>query len=104
MKRAVQLTVFVLCVLFTVGAIVNVFSDNSDVEKLAKEVACEGASAGPGTKPQAPAAPCSMSVTRMSRTPIGQSFELSGRGVTRRIRCTRSLIMFGEYSCSLEGG
>jgi hypothetical protein len=105
MKRAAQLAVFVLCVAFTIGAIVNVFVDNTEVEKLAKEVACEGASAAPGTRPAAPAkgpAECAMSMTRMSRTPFGQSFEFSGRSVTRRIRCTRSLVMFGEYSCAVE--
>lgn len=107
MKRAVQLLVFGLCVVFTVGAIVNVFADNTEVEKLAKEVACEGAPAKPGTKPAASAPgdlQCTMSMTRMSRTPFGQSFEFTGRGLTRRIKCTRSAVLFGEYACSVEGG
>lgn len=106
MKRAVQLLVFGLCVVFTVGAIVNVFADNTEVEKLAKEVACEGAPAKPGEKPAASpgGAQCAMSMTRMSRTPFGQSFEFSGRGLTRRIQCTRSAVLFGDYACSVEGG
>ena len=118
MKRAAQLAVFVLCVVFTVGAIVNVFSDNAEVEKLAGQVACDTppaaatatATAKPGARPAATATPgaaanpgaCAMTMTRMSRSPFGQSFEFTGRSSTRRIRCTRSLFMFGEYSCVPE--
>ena len=50
MKRAVQVLIFVLCVGFTIAAIVNVFADNSEVELMAKGVACEGIKAKPGTK------------------------------------------------------
>lgn len=108
MKRAARVLVFVLCVGFTIASIINVFADNSEVEKLAKEVACEaGAPAKPekpaGNKPAA-AAPglCNLSMTKMARTPFSQSFEYSGGGKTRRIRCVRSLILVGEYACVNE--
>ncbi|MEZ4299479.1 MAG: hypothetical protein R3B70_31305 [Polyangiaceae bacterium] len=105
MKKAARLLVFVLCVGFTVAAIVNVFADNSEVEQMAKNLACEGI----GVKPIPPTAPpgtrpseCPMTVTKMSRSPFGQSFELTGKAGTRHIRCERSLLFAGSYSCAPE--
>jgi len=107
--------VFLLCVGFTVAAIVNVFGDNAEVEQMAKSKACEAAQAAQA-KPAKPAAPpakpaatgaaaageCSMAMTRMSRTPFAQSFEFTGQSSTRNIRCTRSLIFVGDYACAAE--
>lgn len=105
MKRAAQLLIIVLCVAFTIASIINVFADNSEVEQMAKGLACEGikpkplpVTAPPGAKPN----DCPMTMTRMSRTPFGQSLEFSGTSVTRHIRCTRSLILFGSYECRPE--
>lgn len=102
MKRAVQLAIIVLCVVFTVSAIINVFADNTEVLEMAKGVACEGVkvkpipvTAPPGTRPS----DCPMAMTRMARTPIGQSFEFTGNGLTKEIECKRSLILVGSYSC-----
>lgn len=110
MKRAAKVVVFLLCVGFVVAAIVNVFGDHTEVEKLAKEIACDAApskpAAPPAGKPAAAtaAAPglCALAMTRMSRTPFGQSYEYTGSNSTRRIRCTRSLIFVGEYACVTE--
>lgn len=105
MKKAARLIVFALCVLFTIAAVVNVFGDNTEVEQMAKTVACAGVAvkpvpvtAPPGTRPS----DCPMAMTKMSRTPLGQSFEYSGKNETKRIRCTRSLIFAGAYSCAAE--
>ncbi len=105
MKKAGQWLVLLLCVGFSVAAVINVFSDNTQVEQMAKAAGCEGVNqkpipktAPPGTKPS----DCGMTITHMSRTPFGQSFEMQGSGVTRHIRCTRSLILFGEYACTPE--
>ncbi|MBK8254655.1 MAG: hypothetical protein IPK82_18580 [Polyangiaceae bacterium] len=105
MKKAARMIVFVLCVAFTIAAIVNVFGDNTEVEQMAKAMACEGVAvkpvpvtAPPGTRPS----DCPMAMTKMSRTPLGQSFEYSGKNGTKRIRCTRSLIFAGDYSCAAE--
>lgn len=109
MKRAAQVVVFLLCVGFVVAAIVNVFGDHTEVEKLAKETACEAAqpkpAAPPAGKPAAAAAApglCAMTMTKMSRTPFGQSYEYTGSNSMRRIQCTRSLILVGEYACLNE--
>ena len=98
---------FVLCVGFTIAAIVNVFGDNAVVEHMAKSAACEAAQAKPAkpaAKPPAPAKSdeCNMAMTRMSRTPFGQSFEYTGMNSTRQISCRRSLIFVGSYSCAVE--
>jgi hypothetical protein len=105
MKQAAKLAVFVLCVAFCVAAVINVFGDNAEVEQMAKDKACEGIP----IKPIPPTAPpsvkqgdCGMAMTRMSRTPFGQTFEYSGKSPTRSIRCTRSVILFGAYSCAVQ--
>lgn len=105
MKRAARIAVFLLCVGFSVAAVVNVFGDNTEVKALAKEIACEGVpvkpippTAPPGTRPS----DCAVSETRSSRTPFGQSFEFTGKAGTKKIGCTRSLIFVGEYSCKAE--
>jgi uncharacterized protein (DUF305 family) len=114
MKRAARFVVLLLCVAITVAAIANVVIDNTEVRQMAQNTACEAAAQAKGQKPgaaatakpaaQAPAAPddCRMTMTMMSRTPLGQSFEYSGGGSTRRIRCTRSLIFAGDYTCTTE--
>jgi len=106
MKRAVRIAVFVLCVVFSVAAVVNVFADNTEVEAMAGRIACEGAtvkplppSAPPGSKPSET---CAMTMTKLSRTPFAQSFEFSSRAGTRRVRCSRSLILVGDYACAAE--
>lgn len=105
MKKALRAAVFLLCIGFSVAAVVNVFADNTEVEQMAKEKACEGvavkplpAAAPPGAKP----GDCAMSMTRMSRTPFAQSFEYSGKNPTRHISCKRSLILVGAYACTAE--
>ncbi len=105
MKKAGQWLILALCVGFSVAAVVNVFGDNAAVEEMAKGVACEGLptkpipkTAPPGTKPSA----CTMTVTKMSRTPFGQSFEMTGGGVTRHIRCSRAFVLAGAYACAPE--
>ncbi|MCC6555213.1 MAG: hypothetical protein IT372_19800 [Polyangiaceae bacterium] len=91
MKRAVQTTFFVLCVLFSVAAVYNVFADNAEVEQQARAVACgdQGAS-------------CSPQMTRMERTPFGQTFEFATAKRTVGVRCTRAFVLAGEYSCALR--
>ncbi len=89
MKRAGQLLFFVLCVGFTLSAVYNVFSDNAAVEQKARAIACgdQGAS-------------CAAKVTRLERTPFGQTFELATPKRTVGVKCVRALVLVGEYGCS----
>jgi hypothetical protein len=105
MKRAARIAVFLFCVAFSIAAIINVFADNTEVQQMAKEVACDAIpvkplpkTAPPGSRPSE----CNMAMTHLSRTPFGQSFEYQGNSITRHIGCRRSLILFGSYKCAAE--
>lgn len=89
MKRAVQTIIFLLCVVFSVAAVVNVLADNAEVEALAVAAAC----ADQGTT-------CHPQKTRMERTPLAQSFELVTPKRTVEVRCVRALVLVGDYACS----
>jgi hypothetical protein len=89
-KRAGQISVFVLCLVFTVSAVYNVFSDNAAVERMASAVACGD---------QGPT--CNARITRLTRTPFGQTFEWATPKRTVGVKCVRQLVLVGEYSCTV---
>jgi hypothetical protein len=91
MRRAVQTILFLLCVVFTVSAAVNVLGDNAEVEVMAKAAACAGEGAT-----------CHPQATRMERTPIAQSFDFVTAKRKVEVRCARSLLLVGEYSCAVR--
>ena len=91
MRRAFQTILFLLCLVFSVSAAVNVLGDNAEVEAMAKAVACAGE--GSTCHPQA---------TRMERTPLSQSFDFATAKRKVEVRCVRSLFLVGEYSCALR--
>ena len=91
MKRAVQTIVFVLCVVFSLAAVVNVLGDNAEVEAMANAVACAGEGAT-----------CHPQKTRMERTPIARSFEIVTARRKVQVRCARSLVLVGDYSCAVR--
>ncbi|MGK3962406.1 hypothetical protein WMF38_56030 [Sorangium sp. So ce118] len=102
MKRFVQLAIFVLCVAFSASAAYNVFSDNADVERRAALVAC-GEEAAPGAPEGRRASDgCRAQVTRLERTPFGQTFEFTTAKRTVDVRCERALVLAGEYGCKLR--
>ena len=75
--------VVLTCVVVSIAGMVNVFSDNADVVAKAKEIGCPR--------------PCSL--TRMERNPFAQTFEFQSTAGTLGVKCVRSSIFFGEYSC-----
>jgi hypothetical protein len=89
-KRAGQIFVFVLCLVFTVSAVYNVFSDNAAVERMAGAAACgdQGAT-------------CNARITRLTRTPFGQTFEMATPKRTVGVKCVRQLVLVGDYSCTV---
>ena len=90
-KRAVQILLTLFCFAFTAAAILNVFSDNTEVEQLAETTACRDE--GPG---------CAPKLTRLSRTPFGQSLQFSTRKKNVEVRCARALRLVGPYECAFE--
>ncbi|EYF03698.1 hypothetical protein [Chondromyces apiculatus] len=91
MKRAAQTLLIFLCLAFTAAAAFNVFSDNTEVEQLARTVACRDESSG-----------CAPTLTQLSRTPFGQSMQFSTLKKNVGIRCSRTLMLVGPYECSRE--
>jgi hypothetical protein len=76
--------VVLTCVVVSVAGLVNVFSDNAEIEAKAKEIGC-------------PRPACT--TTRMERSPFAQTFDFQSTLGTIRVKCVRSAIFFGDYSC-----
>jgi hypothetical protein len=72
------------CVVVSIAGLVNVFSDNADIVAKAKEIGC-------------PRPLCTL--TRMERSPFAQTFEFQSTVGTIGVKCVRSSIFFGDYSC-----
>ena len=94
MKRFVQLAVFGLCVAFSVSAVYNVLSDNAEVERMAALVACGEDGAAPGPALRASEG-CKARMTRLERTPFGQTFEFT---TAKRPAHSASMRRFGPFA------
>ena len=88
MKRSVQTGVAILCVVVSGAGVYNVVADNADVEHMAEGAACDGAPAG-----------CKAEKTMMERTPFAQTFEYATPKRRVSVRCTRALVLVGDYAC-----
>jgi hypothetical protein len=88
-KNVINFVILLLCVLITLASIMNVAVDNTEVIAMAKTAACEG-------KPK-----CDMTQTAMMRLPIWQAITFSGGKQIVEVRCQRSLIAIGDYSCKV---
>jgi hypothetical protein len=74
----------------------NVISDNAEVERLAQEAACGG---GVGKPAQLG---CTARKTMMERTPIGQTFQFATTHKEVTVKCSRSMLLIGDYACELR--
>lgn len=86
MQQAIKPALSVLLVLLSILGLFNVYGDNSDVEAMAKEVACEG---------------CESTLTRLERTPIAQTFHLQTQKALFVVKCQRAGIFLGNYDCKV---
>ena len=78
----------IVCIVGSAGAIYNVNSDVAEVQALAEVAAC-GAE---GCK----------QLLGLQRMPTSQQFTFQiqdGSAQTAIVECTRSLLLFGDYSC-----
>ncbi len=102
MKRFLQLAIFGFCVAFSVSAAYNVLSDNAEVERMAALVACgEDGAASSGEQRRASEG-CRAQMTRLERTPFGQTFEFATAKRSAGVRCEREFVLAGEYTCKLR--
>lgn len=85
--------VAVFCLVGSFLALFNVYSDLGPVQKNAETVAC-----GPNG--------CS-TLIGMERTPIAVTFRFQvqrNKADTAQVRCSRSFLLLGDYSCLKEYG
>ncbi len=95
-KRIIRPIISVTLVVLTVLGLNNVYSDNSELRKLAEQTAC-------GSEP------CATHLLEMQRSPIAQSFRFQtgkneGEAMTgeRSVRCQREFVFLGEYACAVQ--
>lgn len=70
----------------SVFGLINVYSDNSEVEAQARELACPG---------------CASTLTRLERSPISQTYYLQVDASTEvAVKCQRGAIFFLPYECT----
>ena len=84
-KSYARLFLAIACIVVSIAAVVNVFGDNDEVQKRAKEVAC------------APRVACDLA--RADRTPFAQTFDYRSTPGPVTVKCTRGAIFFGDYDC-----
>ena len=86
-KAYLRLLLAVACIVVSLAALINVFSDNADVLARAKAVGC-------------PTGPCNEA--RVDRTPFAQTFDFRTTPGMVTVRCARGAIFFGEYDCKKQ--
>jgi hypothetical protein len=91
MKAFLRTFVPLVCLIATVQALSAVYSDNTEVFKAAERLACKEG--------------CVRTIGE-ERTPFYQRFRFQvsiDPQLAVSINCTRSLVLFGEYSCEPMG-
>ena len=84
-----RLVISVVCVVASVLALYNVYSDNTEVVAEAERIAC----GKPG---------CALKKIREERSPVTQTFGFQTvlePPTTQEISCRRQFLLVGEYSC-----
>ena len=98
-RSIVRSLVFALCVGVTIAGLLNVYGDNQEVVGKAELAACHGE-------------PCAVTMTRLERSAISQTFTFQTRlvekgrstdGATVDVVCRRAFWIVGEYACTAQG-
>jgi len=95
-KQLVRPVTTVLLLGITVLGLINVYGDNAEVKNQARMVACGGKE-------------CPTQVTRLERTPLGQTFDIAAEpngvrkgSVTATVKCARSKVLIGDWECQAQ--
>ncbi len=100
-KRFIRPLISATLIGASVLGLLNVYADNADVVRNAEGVACD-------QKPD-----CTARLTRVDRSPLAQSFgfalsyemqgdkKVTGRPTDRAVKCSRTLVLLGDYTCEL---
>ena len=91
MRKIWVLFLVVVCVLSAWCAYDNVLSDIEPIRALAEAAACK-------------LKPCAErhAMTKLDRTPLGQSFEFTWQSGIVVVECKRSGVVFGTRACSAK--
>lgn len=98
-KRILRPVLSVVLIGASVLGLLNVFGDNAEEEAAAKRLACGAQS------------DCDAQITRLSRTPLGQSFTFGlgyeggkrGQRPTEvSVSCKRAYVLLGSWACAIE--
>jgi hypothetical protein len=87
----VRKLIAVLCVVGSFLALYNVYSDIAPVQRHAESVACAGKLCA--------------NLIGLERSPIALVFRFQverNKATTAQVRCTRSFVLLGDYSCSKD--
>ena len=97
-RNIVRPLVFALCVGVTIAGLLNVYGDNQEVVGKAETAACGGAA-------------CAVTMTRLERSAISQTFTFQTRlvekgrstdGTTVDVVCKRAFWLVGDYTCTAQ--
>lgn len=89
-RRTLSTLVFAAGIAFSAACFYNVLGDNTAVVADAQKVACGDLGAD-----------CKAKITYMSRTPIGQTFQITTPKRSVEVSCRRAAILVGGWSCGL---
>jgi hypothetical protein len=74
-----------------IAGVVNVYADAGPIEHMARAKVCERH--GP---------PCHERLGRVLRTPFFHDMDFTDAGRNVTIRCSRSFVFIGDYSCAVK--
>jgi len=89
MKTLIRPLLSGLLLVLTALGLMNVYSDNADVVKMAEAEACAG---------------CELRTIAVGRSPLEQTFSFQVDQSTQvvSVRCQRSVVLVGSYACSKQ--
>ncbi len=91
MRRVWHLLGFAFCLLLTVASVVNVLGEHDDIVARAEQAACNGTPAG-----------CTPRLLESERYPWAHVYTFQVAKGTSVVRCSRWLIVAGEFSCQKQ--
>jgi hypothetical protein len=91
MKINVPRLISFVIIAAVIAGVVNVYADAGPIERMARARVCERH--GP---------PCKERLGRVLRTPFFHDLDFTAGGKPVTVRCRRSFVLVGDYSCAVR--
>ena len=91
MRINVSRIISLIIIALVIAGLVNVYADAGPIERMARARVCERHGA-----------PCRERLGRVLRTPFFHDLDFTDGGKPVTVRCSRSFIFFGDYSCAVK--